>query len=354
MRGTVIYRKQKKLFMVMFDLPRTEGKRNRLCEYFKSEAEANAWLVKVNYEYNNGVDIAGGNVLFSAYLQEWNKIYNKKKAETTKELYQMYIDKHIIPALGRLPIKDILPKHIQEFYNVQSEECSDNTILKYHSLLNRAFRNAVANRLIVSNPCDGVVLPRPKKYKPVLCRDSDVAAMLDSVYGTIDEVCILLAASAGLCRGEILGLRWRDILQNKISIKRTRVRFTHNLEKNPKNEGRVRTIIVLPSVMDAIRRQYKPGTPKDSFIVPYTPQSYSKHFKALLEKHGIPHMRLHDLRHYNATIMMRSGIPDKVAAERLGHTQLTTTRGYQHSDEAMDQIAVDVISEAFPWKGKQN
>lgn len=60
------------------------------------------------------------------------------------------------------------------------------------------------------------------------------------------------------------------------------------------------------------------------------------------------HIRLHDLRHYNAVIMMKYGISDKVAAERLGHSDVATLRNvYQHVLEDMDEKAADEINKTF-------
>lgn len=80
----------------------------------------------------------------------------------------------------------------------------------------------------------------------------------------------------------------------------------------------------------------------------YKVQSYSGHFKELLVKHGLPHIRFHDLRHFNAVIMMRYGIPDKVAASRLGHSNTQTLRGvYQHVLVDMDEDAANKIDDLF-------
>jgi len=80
----------------------------------------------------------------------------------------------------------------------------------------------------------------------------------------------------------------------------------------------------------------------------FQPDAYSKHFKKLLAKHNLPPMRFHDLRHYNAIIMMKYGVPDKVASQRLGHSQVQITREiYQHVLPDMDRQAAAVIEGAF-------
>lgn len=68
----------------------------------------------------------------------------------------------------------------------------------------------------------------------------------------------------------------------------------------------------------------------------------------MLNRFGLPHIRLHDLRHYNAVIMCKYGVSDKVAAERLGHSQVSTLRNvYQHVLKDMDKTAAEEIDMMF-------
>lgn len=80
----------------------------------------------------------------------------------------------------------------------------------------------------------------------------------------------------------------------------------------------------------------------------FQPDSYSKHFRKLLTTYNLPPMRFHDLRHFNAVIMMKYGVPDKVASQRLDHSQVQITREiYQHVLPDMDRQAALLIERAF-------
>jgi integrase len=101
--------------------------------------------------------------------------------------------------------------------------------------------------------------------------------------------------------------------------------------------------------------RYKNSLPEvdksDKVITKWKPQSLTGRFSNLLAEYGLPHTRLHDLRHYNATIMMSVGIPDKQAAARLGHSSVQTLRKtYQHILKGMDEDAAQKINETFTHK----
>lgn len=349
------------------DLPKTgrpgEPKRPQKTFYgdtSKSDSanEKELWS-KVNaliYEIENNLYMNESNATLEQFLNEWHEVYTKRLQETTRELYKMYADVHIIPELGHLQIKKIRPIQLQDFYNKKLETLSGKTVGKLHTFLNRVLGDAMRNQLIKYNPCDGVEKPKARKFKPNVCSEDDFQRLLGIAKGTFDEVAILLAGVCGLRRGEIFGLRLIDIdfKESKISVVETMVRLKGEwIIKKPKNESSQRTIKV-PDFVTYTISEYLSSLK----VVPqricseYLPNSYSQHFKALLEKNDLPPLRFHDLRHYNATIMLKYGISDKVAAARLGHSQVQTTREiYQHVLEDMDNTASDVIEEVF--KGKK-
>jgi len=347
MAGTIIYRKDRKCWQASIDMPKgLDGKRNRPT-FYGTKTQCEEWLIEKQYEKQNSIYIAGKDATLESYLTEWHKVYNKTKAETTQQLYEMYIKVHIAPAIGKMKIGKITGLHIQQFYNSKLNNLSGNTVLKIHSVLSRAFKDAVKNQYIRSNPCDAVRLPKKKKPTHAICKEDDVIALLDVTRGTADEIFIILAALVGLRRGEICGLKWENIsFENQtITVCNTITRFKTDIEKDPKSETSKRTIKAPKIVFDRLKAYRAVLGLHHNYVVPqYKPQSYSCHFKRLLEKHSLPHIRFHDLRHFNATIMLKAGVSDKVASRRLGHAQVQTTREiYQHVFEDMDSSASDII-----------
>jgi len=347
------------------DLPKSPGEPRKQKTFRgnpqKSDAQQQKELwSKINallLEIENGTYLEESNATLKDYLKNWHEIYAAKLAQTTQELYKLYTEKHIIPELGKIKIKEIRPMHIQEFYNKKSETLSDNTLGKIHTFLNKVLNDAYKDSLIKTNPCSRVDKPRVKRYKPTLPTEQQFFKLLEIVRGTFDEVCILLAGICGLRRGEVFGLRLRDVdfKESKISIVETMVRFNGKwIIKAPKNETSQRTIRVPRFVVEVINTYLT-----NLKVIPericgkYKPDSYSKHFKKLCEDNGIPDVRYHDLRHFNATLMLKYGIPDKIASSRLGHSQVQTTKEiYQHMTQDMDIMAAEIIEGVFTKDGE--
>ena len=147
------------------------------------------------------------------------------------------------------------------------------------------------------------------------------------------ELPILLAAFMGLRRSEIIALKWDNIdFQNKkMTIDEATVLNIDNepTTKNPKSVSGQRTIDIPASVLDALNRH---RTDDNIQVVPLTGAAIYKRFKRLQKQLGMNDFRFHDLRHYNASVMLALGIPDKYAMERIGHASNAILRNvYQHT-----------------------
>lgn len=345
------------------ELPKNQGESRKQKVFYgdtkksESKQEKELWsqVNALEYEIENNLYMNESNLTLDKYLNEWYSVYTKELQGTTRELYKLYIDKHIVPEIGSLLIKKMKPIQIQEFYNKKLETLSGKTVGELHSLLNNSLKTALKNRLIKYNPCDGVNKPKKTKYTPTIYTEEQFDKLLAITKGTFDEICILLAGVCGLRRGEVFGIRLIDIdfKESQISIVETMVRFGGEwIIKAPKNETSKRKIKVPEFVIYAIS-DYLTSLK----VVPrricseFLPSSYSHHFKELLEKHGLPHIRLHDLRHFNATLMLKYGVPDKIASGRLGHSNVQTTREiYQHMTLDMDNQASSILDDVFTKK----
>lgn len=338
-------------------------------EYADSEKEARAKRDESKYKIKNNIFVNPTDITLGEYLDEWIELHKANIAETTYELYKLYIRKHIKPIIGNIKLQSIIPMTLKMFYAKKlqpgpditlkdgsmkkGKALSSNTVRKFHILLREALQEAKLNSLILNNPADNVPPPVVEKYKPKIIDKENYFKLLDAVKGTYDEIYIILAGGLGLRRGEVIGLRWEDVdfKNGTITISQSITRFTKEVTKKPKNESSFRTI-VMPKYVSDILEEYK----KSQKIIhlngricdKYKPQSYSKHFKALLEKHGLPPVRFHDLRHFNAIIMMMKGVPDKVAAETLGHAQVSTLREiYQHVIDDAKKSVANTMDEFF-------
>jgi len=289
-------------------------------------------------------------VTVEGWLVKFMKVYCAHLEQTTREGYQNYIERHIVPALGKLKLNELKPFHIQRFYNQEREKrYSEKTILQEHRILHRAFKKAVGDGLIAKNPCDGVDAPSPEDYEPTIYTEEEFAILLDRLKGHRMEAVILIAGMCGLRRGELLGLTWNDIDLERgiISIKQNVVpTSTGNKTKKPKTKQSSREFAIPSAIIPALKRLRGIGkiyTRLDG--KEYNPGSVSRAFKAFLQKNKLKHIRLHDLRHFNCTMMLKYGVADKEAMKRSGHSNSTMLKRYQHVLEEMDKNSADKLRE---------
>lgn len=363
----------------------------KLTKYGKTEKEVIRKLSDLERDIENGDYVPRNTDTFIGFLKEYHKIcagydiWNGKPRknerakwqETTSELYKLYIDVHFEKYFNTMKLTEVKPITLDKFYNeklaetkeiyklidgirqkVEVHKMSINTAIKLNKFLKAAFNYAVDNRMLKQNPADKVILGKKIKYEPVIYDNEQFKKLLDYTKHKYDRIPIVLGAGMGFRRGEIFGLTWSDIDFEKqtISINKTNVRFNKNLIKSPKNATSNR-IITGPSYVFKTLREYKEETKPvndNCFILDVSPSYYSHRFNWLLAKFDIPSIRLHDLRHFNAVVMMNNNIPDKVAAERLGHSTVTTLRStYQHVIAEMDQRAADRINDIFEPKQQE-
>jgi len=338
------------------ELPKkANGDRDRKCLIANTQKELKEMVADAQLKLKMGYNFKAEKLTVGDYLTEWLKIYCAKKAPSTKSGYKNYINNHIIPKLGTIKITKLLPMHIINFYNEEAEaELSGTTIKQEHAILRKAFNDAVKNGLLVSNPASKIGkddLPETKKFESRIPTPEEVSMMMQSAKGTVHELPIILAGILGLRRSEVFGLTWGDIdfKTDIMTVRNTVIPVEKKLiEGGTKNETSTRELVVPEKVMEVFKR-YR-GLPGGKVCLnekglPQSVKSYNGRLTNFLKKHKIPHIRFHDLRHYNATLMLWLGIDSKKAATRLGHsTPAITQKLYQHVTWDMDKEVADKIN----------
>ena len=222
---------------------------------------------------------------------------------------------------------------------------------------------AVKTRLIVYNPCEGVVLPKLKKYRAEVYDTKMIHKLLDVSYGTEMYLPVLLLVTAGLRRGELLALRWEDVdfKNNILKIRRNMVCGEKDaIIKSPKTESGIRDIHLGEDVMKVLKAErvkymedalsYGAGFQNLGFVIrqedgsPMKPDSMTRKWTRFIEREGLPKIRLHDLRHSNATALIQAGVNPKVVQQRLGHSDVNITLNtYTHVLPEMDVEAAEKL-----------
>lgn len=338
---------------IVVDLPRTsDGKRRRKWHTFKgTKGAAEAEMAKIVHQMQVGDYVEPARQTVTEYLRQWLGFSQTRVSAKTFERYREIVETQIVPALGHIKLHKLHPTQIQEVYSLWSRQgrrngkggLSAQTIVHHHRLLHRAMSQAVKWQLIARNIMDAVEPPAVEKCEMRALDESEVAALLEAANGSRLSAPVYVAAVSGMRRGELLGLKWADIdfesrqLAVRRSVEQTRagVRF-----KSPKSR-KARTIQLSTHALDALKKhRVAQGRTRLALGPAYTkldlvfarddgsiwePELFGKAFAALVKRAGLGHLRLHDLRHSCASILLKAGVNAKVVSERLGHSTIAIT-----------------------------
>lgn len=330
------------------ELPSVNGKRARKFIYAPTRQECKILVNEFMENMRTNNLCSNTKLLFSNYAERWFKDECHNLSPTTKDSYLRYLNKHIVPILGDRILKNILPIDVQELINDFGDTHRSKSCYNLLGILHKMFLDAKDNRLISFNPCESINITQSEGYKYIVYTESQLVSLIKSVSGTIEEIPIVLAGLCGLRRGEIFGLTWNDISfeTNEITIRQNAVNVGAKVYvKTPKTNSSNRKIKAPDYVMNVLKKYRGVG-----YVYPskdgkaFNGNNYPKKFSDILESAGLPHMRFHDLRHTNATLMLKNGVSDKVAAGRLGHSDINMTKKYQHILESMDSEAATILN----------
>lgn len=243
---------------------------------------------------------------------------------TTVRRYLKDRDK-FFPGIMQTRLCDLRQTDIQNAVSVDSKKYAAKSIHCAHGLLSSSLGVALPDFQLKTN------LPQIPEPDVVVPEDDEIRKLLTRVAGTKMEVAILLGGCVGLRKSEICGLKVEDINVKLSTIKILRVIVKDDegkwiVKPRPKTKKSKREIEIAPFIIQKML-----ALPRDGdFILGYVPDTISKNFIDLRNELKID-CRFHDLRHYNASIMLALGVPDKYAMERMGYSTSTTLKKvYQH------------------------
>ena len=273
----------------------------------------------------------------------------------------------------QLTVGNLKPQDIQDFYqSLFADGVVANTVIHYHALLRRAFHQAFKEERIDANPFDRVGRPKKNKFHGENYTQEELLTLLHLARGDVIYPAILLAGAMGLRRSEALGVRWSRIDWEKrtVLLDTKIVEYRENGKKKVepveemKNKSSRRTLPLPDPVVEMLQvqkehREVYRKMFQGSYNAQYLdyvcvnqlgellrPSYVTDHFRELLEKYGLRHIRFHDLRHTFASLLINQDVPLINVSNFLGHSDLSTTANiYAHLDKASKQASAAVISD---------
>jgi integrase len=336
-----------------------------------TKREAEKHLAELIHQLDNGTYIKPGKTTLAEYLERWLKEYSwPNLAPRTTEGYESIIHRHIIPALGKIPLIQLKPEHLQRYYSEKLSggrydgkgDLSRTTVSHHHTCLHRALKMALKWGLINRNPADAVTPPRPQRSEMHTMNEDDLHSFLKAAKKTPYYVLFYLALFTGMRRSELLALRWTDVdlLLCQIYVTRSlhHLRTGEIIFRAPKTTKGRRMVSLSPSTAQLLH-EYKEnqeehraslGIPLDDDDPvfsdlegkPFLPDTVSHAWVKLVKRIGLEGIRLHDARHTHASLMLKQGVHPKVVQERLGHATISTTLDlYSHVAPGLQQAAAE-------------
>jgi len=344
------------------------GKRNRSYKTVRgTKKEASAEMRRLISEVEHGKSLKQSPMTVKEWIAKWMELYiTPYIEETTRVGYKSKLTCYIHPMLGDIKIKSLRAEHVQRMVNdMISKGLSPKNIRDTYNVVNASMKKAVVLKEILYNPCEGVELPKMKRYRAKVYDTKTIHEILDTAKDSDIYLAVLILITVGLRRGELLALRWENIDFDKqlIKVRENMVRGEDGyILKAPKTESGIRDIHIGKDLVAILKEayteyrldkmRYGPGFQDLGFVIrqedgsPLHPDSMTRKWIRFIQSNDLPRIRLHDLRHSNATALIRAGVNPKVVSERLGHADVSITLNtYTHVLPDMDAAAADKLDE---------
>jgi integrase len=299
--------------------------------------------------------------------------------ESTWSSYKGELERHVIPRLGGIALQRLNAVHLNKLYAelLASGRIDGNgglsprTVRYIHTVLRKAFKDAVRWGRLERNVAD--LADPPRRAGQAASRHmrtwswDDLSRFLGHIRGDRLYAAWHLASMTGLRRGEVLGLRWADVdlTRGRLAVRQTYVSIDGVAQfSEPKTPRSRRTVDLDPETVEVLTSwQVQQEAERDAWgsawrdhdLVftredgsPIDPDNFSKRFGRHAAAAGVPVIRLHDLRHTHASMLLASDVNPKVASERLGHHSTSFTLDvYSHVIPGMQADAAARVADTL-------
>ena len=332
----------------------------------KTQAEVKEKLQKALAQAGKIDFTKTGKYTVGAWMEVWFENVAKIKVRASShQSYRGYIDNHITPNIGSIPLEKLTTMDLQKFYRkllakgrVERKEAekqpkglSAKTVRNINQVISSAMDFAVAQKIIPENPCKAVALPKVEHKEMQTIPAEQLQAFLQEAKATGVYEMYYIELATGLRRGELLGLKWTDIDWNNgiIKVRRQVARVDGQIVEAPlKTKNSYRAVTISQQAIEVLKQQK--GKTNDEYVFPspnggpISPDSVNNMLKRVLARAGIPKVRFHDLRHTFATIALQNGVDIKTVSGMLGHFSAGFTLDtYAHVTTAAQKEAADTM-----------
>jgi integrase len=303
------------------------------------------------------------------HLHKWLDGYVKIKCDQrTLGDYTSIVETHLIPILGHIQLKYLHTQAIQGYYGKKCETLATLTVYHHHRVLSQSLKWAVRQGYLGRNPCDMVSAPKPAKKTMRTLTPGEAETFFSANWNSQYYPVVYTAVCSGLRQAELLGLRWRDINLDILSISVNQVLYKRHgvcIFKEPKTKRSSRRVSIMPKLAIYLR-EYKAEREQlyrelgqelalDSLVFantegqPLDPSVLSHKTNKMVKLAQLQGVRFHDMRHTFASLMLLQGVNPKIVSEALGHASVAFTLDvYSHIIEGMQSEAMSLLDNVLP------
>jgi integrase len=270
--------------------------------------------------------------------------------------------------LGPIKLAKLRRAHVEQFFaDLLAAGVSASMCRKIGTTLTIALNAAVASKLIPYNPAAGVRKPKAKKSEIRVLDMDQVSRFLREAKKDRLNALYLVALDTGMRPGELFGLEWADVDLDGgfLSVRRSVEEIDGKLRvKDVKTPKARRRIHLAPQSIAALHEHRKQSLAEGHARGPVFSDTKGGHlrnanvrqnsFRPILERAGVPSIRLYDLRHTCATLLLLADEPAKVVSERLGHSTITLTLDtYSHVLPTMQHRAAEKMGKILGYQSPE-
>jgi integrase len=336
-------------------------------------------------------------------LTHWMRQIERDRSPETAAGYWLHIDNVWMPRLGDVKLAKLTTAQLQGVVDDEAARVitkgarkdrtlSPDTVEREFAVVRRALNEAVRMGWLDRSPADNVVLPA-KGYEddddpPTVAELLEILTVADQRDPSLGML-LRVSSATGVRRGELAGMRWRDVdfdrgrimvVKNVVVKKRRKrqdgehrppapralvVKDTKNHQRRPVSIDQA-TVTLLRSLKDYVDDVAARETPdgrlvRDAFVFsrepdsaqPIRPPWITASFKEAAVAAGYPRVHLHQLRHLNASLQLAAGVPLAVVSKRLGHRNQSTTLGFYSHVLDGDEAAAEILGQLLAGAHEQ-
>jgi len=347
-----------------------DGRKQHTKGGFRTKKEAQQFLTETLAAIQGGVFREPSKVTLGEFLIErWLPAREMAVRPSTFASYRGLVERHIVPGIGGVQIQQLTPDHLDRFYaDLVAAEFAPKTVRNIHVLVHRALKDAVRKNLVARNVADAADPPklnRADRDEMKTWTPEELRTFFEGIADHRLAAAYVLAATTGMRRGEVLGVRWRDIdiKARRLHVQQTVLSVEYKLTfGRPKTKRGERKIALDPETVRILSRHERSQREEKRLLgdgyhdldlvfaredgTPVHPDYFSQTFDRTVKRLKLPKIRLHDLRHTHATLGLAAGVDAKTMSDRLGHATSAFTQDiYMHAIPAKEEAAADQIAD---------